>query len=62
MLWDEAALHARPGAHHEAMLNQAHVLRGSQVIDRDHLSDLLELADEGSAYAVESILDFESDE
>lgn len=62
MLRDEAALFACPGAHHKALLNQAHALHECQVIDRDHLSDLLELADGALAYAVESMLDFESDE
>ena len=62
MLRDEAALLARPGAHHKALLKLAHVLHESHVIDRDHLSDLLELADGALAYAVESMLDFESNE
>jgi hypothetical protein len=31
------------------------------VIDRDHLSDLLELADGALAYAVEAMLDLEND-
>ena len=61
ILRDESALLARPGAHHKALLKLAHVLHQSQVIDRDHLSDLLELADGALAYAVEAMLDLEND-
>ncbi|UVL00489.1 hypothetical protein [Pseudomonas sp. B21-048] len=62
MLRDEATLLACPGAHHKALLNQAHLLHLHQEIDRDGLCDLLELADGVLAYAVETMLDFENDE
>lgn len=62
MLRDEASLLAMPGAHHKALLRQAHALHQGEMIDTDELSDLLELADAALAYAVESLLDLEADE
>jgi len=62
MLRDEVALFAMPGAHHKALLRQAHALYQGQVIDADHLCDLLELADAALAYAVESLLDLDANE
>lgn len=62
MLRDEAALFAMPGAHHKALLRQAHALHQGQVIDANELCDLLELADAALAYAVESLLDLDADE
>ena len=62
MLRDETALLARPGAHHKALLDQANALHQAQTINSDDLSDLLELADGALAYAVETMLDFESDD
>jgi len=62
MLRDEVALLAMPGAHHKALLRQAHALHQGHVIDADHLSDLLELADAALAYAFESLLDLNADE
>ncbi|WP_257012803.1 hypothetical protein [Pseudomonas fluorescens] len=62
MLRDEVALLAMPGAHHKALLRQAHALHQGNVIDADHLGDLLELADAALAYAVESLLDLKGDE
>lgn len=61
MLRDEAALLAMPGAHHKALLRQAHALHQGNVIDADELSDLLELADAALAYAMESLLDLDAD-
>lgn len=61
MLWDDVALLAKPGAHHKALLEQAHMLHRDQVIDSDDLSDLLELADGALAFAVESLLDIDCD-
>lgn len=57
LLRDEAALLKKPGAHHKALLEQAHALHRDQVIDRDDLSDLLEQADGALAYAVEALID-----
>lgn len=57
LLRDEAALLAAPGAHHKALLNQAHLLQQTDVIDRNDLSELLELADGALAYAVEALID-----
>lgn len=62
MLRDEVALLAMPGAHHKALLRQAHALHQGHVIDADELSDLLELADAALAYAVESLLDLDADD
>jgi hypothetical protein len=62
LLRDELALLAMPGAHHKALLRQAHALHQDQVIDGDELGDLLELADAALAYAVESLLDLDTDE
>lgn len=61
MLRDEVALLAMPGAHHKALLRQAHMLHRDQIIDTDDLGDMLELADAALAYAVESLLDLEPD-
>ena len=41
MLRDDVALLAKPGAHHKALLRQAHALHHDQVIDSGDLSDLL---------------------
>lgn len=62
MLQDDVALLAKPGAHHKALLRQAHALHQNRVIDSDDLSDLLELADGALAFAVESLLDVDRDE
>jgi hypothetical protein len=62
LLRDDVSLLAKPGAHHKALLNQAHALHLNQVIDADDLSDLLELADGALAFAVESLLDIGTDE
>ena len=62
LLRDDVSLLAMPGAHHKALLSQAHALHRGHVIDADDLSDLLELADAALAYAVEALLDIDSDE
>jgi len=62
MLRDEVALLAMPGAHHKALLRQAHALHQDRLIDADHLSDMLELADAALAFAVESLLDLDAGE
>lgn len=62
MLKDKAALLARPGTHHKALLDRANALHQEQTINSDDLSDLLELADGALAFAVEMMLDFESDD
>lgn len=62
MLRDDVALLAMPGAHHKALLRQAHALHRGHMIDADDLSDLLELADAALAYAVEALLDIDTDE
>jgi len=62
MLRDEISLLAKPGAHHKALLRQAHSLHQDRVIDSDDLSDFLELADGALAFAVESQLDINPDE
>jgi hypothetical protein len=62
MLRDEVALLAMPGAHHKALLRQAHALHQGHMIDADELGELLELADAALAYAVESLLDLDADD
>lgn len=62
MLRDESALLAMPGAHHKALLRQAHALYQGYEIDSDELCDFLELADAALAYALESLLDLDTDE
>lgn len=62
LLRDNVALLAMPGAHHKALLTQANALHRGHMIDADHLSDLLELADAALAYAVEALLDINADE
>jgi len=57
LLNDSVALLEDPGAQHKALLRTAHSLHRSQVIDRDDLSDMLELADGALAYAVEALID-----
>lgn len=61
MLRDELSLLAMPGAHHKALLRQAHALHQDQVIDADELGELLELADAALAYAIEALLDINTD-
>ena len=62
MVRDDVALLAMPGAHHKALLREAHALHQGGVIDADDLSDLLELADAALAFAVESLLDIDTEE
>lgn len=62
MLHDTVALLAMPGAHHKALLRQAHALHKGEVIDADDLSDLLELADAALAYAIEALLDIDTND
>ena len=54
LLNDGVALLENPGAQHKTLLRTAHSLHRSHVIDRDDLSDMLELADGALAYAVEA--------
>lgn len=61
MLRDELPLLAMPGAHHKALLRQAHALHQDQLIDADELGELLELADAALAYAIEALLDIDTD-
>jgi hypothetical protein len=62
LLRDDVALLAMPGAHHKALLTQAHALYRGHLINADDLSDLLEMADAALAYAVEALLDIDADE
>lgn len=57
LLNDSIALLENPGAQHKALLRTAYSLHRSQVIDRNDLSDMLELADGALEYAVEAQLD-----
>jgi hypothetical protein len=62
LLRDDVALLAMPGAHHKALIKQAHTLHQNSVIDAGVLGELLELADAALAYAVEALLDIDTDE
>lgn len=62
MLKDRTALLAQPGSHHRALLRWANALHRDKLIDKDDLAELLELADSALAYAIESLLDIDSDE
>ncbi|NWE26239.1 hypothetical protein [Pseudomonas gingeri] len=62
LLQDDVALLDNPGAHHKALVQGAHMLHRTHIVDRDGLSDLLEQADGALAYAVEALLDQPSDE
>lgn len=53
LLHDSVALFESPGAQHKVLLRTAHSLHRSKVIDVDDLSDMLELADDALAHAVE---------
>lgn len=57
LLNNSVALLENPGAQHKALLRTAHSLHRSEVIDRNDLSDMLELADGALAYAVEAQFD-----
>lgn len=57
LLNDSVSLLENPGAQHKALLRTANALYRSDVINRDDLSDLLELADGALAYAVEALLE-----
>lgn len=57
LLRDQEALLGQPGARYRLLVDEAHGLHRAGVIDRDHLSDLLEQADGALAYAVEALLD-----
>jgi hypothetical protein len=61
MLRDDVALLAMPGAHHKALLRQAHALHRDRLIDADDLSEMLEFADAALAYAIEVLLDLDGD-
>ena len=56
-LRDQPALLKQPGTRYNTLLVHAHALHRAQVIDRDGLCDLLELADSALAFAVETLLD-----
>jgi hypothetical protein len=62
LLRDDVALLAMPGAHHKALIEQAHALHQSSVIDPVDLGELLDLADSALAYALEALLDIDTDE
>ena len=49
LLNDSVTLLETPGRHHKRLLQEANTL----LIDRDDLSDMLELADGALAYAIE---------
>lgn len=53
LLNDSVTLLETPGLHHKLLLQEANTLYEGQLIDRDDLSDMLELADGALAYAIE---------
>lgn len=56
-LHDQAALLQHPSTNHKTLLLQTHELHRAQLIDRNDLGDLLELADSALASAVETRLE-----
>ncbi|MEE4679825.1 hypothetical protein V2K56_09245 [Pseudomonas alliivorans] len=56
LLDDVVALLESPGIHHKELLSVANSLFLTKTIDRDDLSDMLELADGALAYAIEAQL------
>lgn len=62
ILRDEAELLQNPGHHHKALIVKANTLHREQMINSDELSDLLEQADGALAYAVEALIDQETDD
>lgn len=57
LLQDKEALLRQPGTHHKQLNEGAYALLGSELINRDDLCDLLELADAALAYAIEMLID-----
>ena len=55
LLQDREALLAKPGAHHKALLSEAHHLHRARIIDSGDLCDFLELADAALAFAIEAL-------
>jgi hypothetical protein len=62
VLRDDPALIAKPGTHHKLLLTSAHALHHDNIINDDDLSDLLELADGALAFAVEAMIENDSNE
>lgn len=56
---DDVAPLAMPGAHHKALLRQAHAQHRDRLIDADDLSEMLEFADAALVYAIEVLLDLD---
>lgn len=61
LLQDREALLAKPGAHHKALLSEAHHLHRAQIIDSSDLCDFLDLADAALAFAVEALHDLKTE-
>ncbi|KIK83016.1 hypothetical protein OC71_25445 [Pseudomonas sp. W15Feb9B] len=61
LLQDREALLAKPGAHHKALLSEAHDLHRARVIDSVDLCDFLELADAALAFAMETLHDIKNE-
>ncbi|KFE50247.1 hypothetical protein IV02_17605 [Pseudomonas syringae] len=62
LLNDSVSLLENPGVQHRVLLRTANALYRAEVINRDDLSDLLELADGALAYAVEALIDSSPEE
>jgi len=58
---DSVMLLERPGAHHKLLIVRAHQLHRANMIERDELGDLLELADSALEYAIVSRQDCEAE-
>ncbi|NWC73841.1 hypothetical protein HX823_07070 [Pseudomonas sp. P7759] len=56
LLANKEALLTQPGAHHAMLLKRAYGLHQVQLINRDELADLLDLADSALEYAFEELL------
>ena len=55
LLQNTDALLQEPTKHHRELLHQAYALRDAHAVDRDTLTEMLELADEALVYAHQSV-------
>lgn len=56
LLNDQATLLDRPGAHHKLLADSARELHKLEIVERDELCEMLELADAALEYAIEANL------
>lgn len=59
LLNDQTTLLERPGAHHKLLIDRARDMHLLDIVGRDELCEMLELADAALEYAIEANLDSE---